>query len=70
MTWTSQEDSHKICPKHCCTTFGMLSLVVAQQRFVVVTAHIMLQFMSITLTNVAVNSTIIGYIQAVPTFHM
>jgi hypothetical protein len=56
-------------PKHHCT-FGMLALAVAQESFVIVTAHILLQFMSITLTNVAVYSTIVGYIQAVPNFHM
>jgi hypothetical protein len=57
-------------PEHHCTTFGMLSLVMAQQSFVIATAHILLQFMSITVTNVALYSTIVGHIQAVPNFHM
>jgi hypothetical protein len=56
-------------PKHHSTTFGMLSLVVAQQSSVTVTAHILLQFVSITLKNVAVHSTVVGYVQAVPNFH-
>jgi hypothetical protein len=57
-------------PKRHRTTFGMLSLLVAQQSFVTVMAHILFKFMSITLKNVAVYSTIVGYRQAVPNFHM
>jgi hypothetical protein len=34
-----KQDLSMMRPKHHCTIFGMLSLEVAQQSFVIVTAH-------------------------------